>query len=216
MQGGENIEGIPKRILIYGVTGSGKTTFAAQLSQDTGIPWQEVDALMWNPGWEFVPLDEQIRRMREICARDEWILDAAYAKWIDIPLERVQLIIGLDYSRSKTLWQLIKRTIARCIDKKEVCNGNVETWKGVFSKESILVWHFKSFSRKRERMRSWKKGPTDFDVVLLKTPTDLVMWQAEQALTASKQFRESIGLSNEVLATQVTNRKSRNPFRSTD
>lgn len=173
---------LPKRILIYGVTGSGKTTLAAKLSEQTGIPWQEVDSLMWNPGWEMVPLDEQRRRMTEICARDEWILDAAYGKWIDIPLERVQLVIGLDYSRSRTLWQLLKRTISRCVDKKEVCNGNIETLKGMFSKDSILLWHFKSFDRKRKRMWSWKKGPTDFQVILFKNNTDLVIWQAEQVL----------------------------------
>jgi adenylate kinase family enzyme len=216
MDGEEHFEGIPKRILIYGVTGSGKTTFAAQLSQDTGIPWQEVDALMWNPGWEFVPLEQQRERMSEICARDEWILDAGYAKWMDIVLPNVDLILCLDYSRGRTFWQLLKRTIARCMDKKEVCNGNIETFKGMFSKDSILLWHFKSFDRKRERMRSWEKGPTDFQVILFKNSTDLVIWQAEQILADSKLFRESIGLSNEVLPTQVTNRKRRNPFRSSD
>lgn len=180
MDGGEQIAGFPKRILIYGVTGSGKTTFASSLSKTTGIRWQEVDALMWNPGWEFVPLELQRERITEICARDEWILDAAYGKWIDIPLERVQLIIGLDYARSRTLWQLLKRTIARCLDKKEVCNGNVESLKGMFSKDSILIWHFKSFDRKRERMRSWQKGQTAFQVLLFKNDTDLQNWLAEQ------------------------------------
>jgi adenylate kinase family enzyme len=189
MDGKEHFEELPKRILIYGVTGSGKTTLATSLSRSTGIPWQEVDTLMWNPGWEFVALEEQRRRMTEICARDEWILDAAYGKWIDIPLERVQLIIGLDYSRSRTFWQLLMRTVARCLDKKLVCNGNVETLKGMFSKDSILLWHFKSFDRKRERMREWKKGPTTFQVKLFRSDTDLVIWQAEQVLLDARDLK---------------------------
>lgn len=171
-----------RRILIYGVTGSGKTTMAAWLSEKTGIPWTEIDLLMWNPGWELVPVDLQRERVAEICARDEWILDAAYAPWLDIPLERVQLIIGLDYSRSRTFWQLLKRTVTRAIDKKEVCNQNVETFKGMFSRDSILIWHFKSFARKRERMRLWQADQANFDVILLKRPTSPEKWEMERIM----------------------------------
>lgn len=45
--------------MLYGVTGSGKTTLAARLSQATGIPWHSVDELTWEPDWIPVPEDEQ-------------------------------------------------------------------------------------------------------------------------------------------------------------
>ena len=175
-----------KRIIVYGVTGSGKTTAASRLSEITGIPWQEVDALMWDPGWKFVPLEMQRERIAEICQRDEWILDAAYAKWIDIPMERVQLIVCLDYSRFRTLRQLFVRTVSRCIDKKKVCNGNVESWRSMFSRESILVWHFKSYSKKKERMQAWHSGLYDFKTVLFKNPIELDFWMAVETLRRKK------------------------------
>jgi predicted kinase len=56
------------RVLIYGVTGSGKTTMARQVAERTGLRWHSVDDLTWEPGWVSVPTDEQRRRIAEICA----------------------------------------------------------------------------------------------------------------------------------------------------
>ena len=36
------------RILVYGVTGSGKTFLAERISAATGIPWHAVDDLTWD------------------------------------------------------------------------------------------------------------------------------------------------------------------------
>ena len=46
------------RVLIYGVTGSGKTTLAQQVAVRTGLPFHSVDDLTWQPGWVEVPAEE--------------------------------------------------------------------------------------------------------------------------------------------------------------
>lgn len=68
---------MPQRILVYGVTRSGKTTLAARLAAITGVPWDFVDDLTWEPGWVPVPFDEQRQRIEEVCSGDRWILDTA-------------------------------------------------------------------------------------------------------------------------------------------
>jgi adenylate kinase family enzyme len=40
----------PSKILVYGVTGSGKTTLARQIGERLGLPWHSVDDLTWEPG----------------------------------------------------------------------------------------------------------------------------------------------------------------------
>jgi adenylate kinase family enzyme len=132
-QQGASSEPVPptgvQRILIYGVTGSGKTTLARQIGARTGLPWHSVDDLTWQPGWVPVPEEDQRHRIAAICAGERWVLDTAYGKWLDLPLARVQLIIGLDYPRWLSLLRLIRRTVARGIDRRPICNGNVESFR---------------------------------------------------------------------------------------
>lgn len=165
-----------QRVLIYGVTGSGKTTLAARLSAITGLPWHAVDELTWEPGWVGVPDDVQCERIAAICAGDEWILDTAYGKWREIPLARAELIVALDYPRWLSLGRLLRRTVARIVDRRPICNGNRETLRTAFASDSIVLWHFKSFTRKRERMRAWDADLDGPRVRRFGSPRELDAW----------------------------------------
>lgn len=175
---GVPLPGGARRILVYGVTGSGKSTLAARISDATGIAWHSVDDLTWEPGWIEVPVDEQRRRIRQICLGPEWILDTAYGRWREIPLARAQLIVALDYSRWCSLRRLVRRTLARAIDRRPICNGNYESWRGLFARDSIIVWHFRSFSTKRERIRQWGNDPSGPPVLRFTTPAQTDDWLA--------------------------------------
>lgn len=167
-----------KRILIYGVCGSGKTTFARRLSEQVGIPWHSVDDIAWLPGWVMRPDVEQTALFEEICAGDSWILDTAYWKWIDVVLPRTDLIVGLDYPRWFSFFRLLRRTLARVTDKKEICNGNVESLRTMLSRNSILVWHFQSFQRKRQRLRQWEENSQGPRVITFKSAKQAEKWLA--------------------------------------
>jgi adenylate kinase family enzyme len=158
------------RILVDGVTGAGKSTLAARISAATGLDWYSVDDLMWEPGWQEVPLDEQRRRISAICAQEEWILDSAYGKWAELPVTRAQLIVGLDYPRWRSLSRLVWRTVNRVVTRQPVCNGNTETLRNVLARDSLLVWHFRSFGRNRRRLRGWELDPTGPSVRRLSKP----------------------------------------------
>jgi adenylate kinase family enzyme len=172
---------VADRILVYGVTGSGKTALAERISCATGLPWHAVDDLTWEPGWVPVPDDEQRRRIEAICARERWVLDTAYGKWLDIPLARVELIVALDFPRWLSLSRLIGRTVARALDGRLVCNGNSESIRHIFSRDSIILWHFRSFSRKRRRIHRWETDSTVPKVIRLTSPRDVEGWLASHA-----------------------------------
>jgi adenylate kinase family enzyme len=172
---------VADRILIYGVTGTGKSTLAAGLAERTGIAWHSVDDLTWEPGWTGVPEDKQRQRITEICAGERWILDTAYGSWLDVPLARVQLIVALDYPRRVSLRRLIWRTLRRIIERNEVCNGNTESLREAFSRESIVVWHFRSFTGKRAQIRAWAASPPGgAQVITLTSPRATRRWLADQ------------------------------------
>jgi adenylate kinase family enzyme len=171
---------MPDRILVYGVTGTGKTTLAARISELTGLPWHSVDDLTWELDWVQVAPDEQRRRIADVCAGERWILDTAYGQWRDVALARVELIVGLDYARWVSLGRLVRRTLARVIDRRPVCNGNVETLRGTLGPDSIIRWHFRSFTRKRARIREWAADPNR-TVVRLTSPRQTRRWLATLA-----------------------------------
>lgn len=166
-------------MLVYGVTGAGKTTMAEAISRATGLPWHAVDDLTWEPGWVQVPLEEQRRRITDICAGEEWVLDAAYGPWLDIPVTRSELIVALDYPRWVSLQRLLRRTARRLVLRTEVCNGNRESVKVLFSRESIVLWHFQSFAKRRRRMDDWANHPDAPEVLRFTRPRDADQWLAK-------------------------------------
>ncbi|MGH3361966.1 MAG: adenylate kinase [Nocardioides sp.] len=165
-----------RRILVYGVTGSGKSVAAAAIAERTGLPLTLVDELTWLPGW--VPVDEGVQRARfaEIAAGDAWVLDTAYGAWLDVALRRAELVVGLDYPRWLSLQRLVRRTALRMIDRRPICNGNTESLRSTLSRDSIIAWHFRSFTRKRARMRAWAASSPGPDVLLFSRPRDLDAW----------------------------------------
>jgi hypothetical protein len=175
-----------RRILVYGVTGSGKSTLAARIGQRLGLPYHSVDDLTWEPGWVAVPDEVQRERIGAICATDEWVLDSAYGIWLDVPLARAELVVGLDFPRWRSLGRLLRRTARRIVLRTRFCNGNREPiGKLLLSTDNIVVWHFRSFARKRRRMRAWHADPAMPPVVLLRSPAEVERWLAEAGPTSS-------------------------------
>ena len=164
------------RILVYGVTGSGKSTAAQIIAARTLLPLTLADELTWAPDWVPVAEDEQRRLFAAVAAQDRWVLDTAYGAWLDVVLPRVDLVVGLDYPRWFSLQRVFRRSVMRAIDKKPICNGNTESFRGMLGRDSIIRWHFRSFGRKRGRMRAWAaaaEGPT---VLLFTRSRDLEVW----------------------------------------
>lgn len=165
-----------RRLLVYGVTGSGKSVAARRIAERLGLPCHLADELTWEAGWTPVDQDEQRRRFTAIAEQESWVLDTAYGAWLDVILLRADLIVGLDYPRWFSLRRLVRRTAARVIDKGPICNGNVETVRATLGTNSILWWHFRSFARKRSRMQAWHAAQDGPPILLFHRGTALEVW----------------------------------------
>jgi hypothetical protein len=102
-----------------------------------------------------------------------WVFDTAYGSFRDLVEPRADVVIGLDYPRWLSLGRLLRRTVVRAVDRRPICNGNVETARQVFSRDSIIAWHFRSFSRKRATMRAWAERAEGTPVFLVRHPRAL-------------------------------------------
>ncbi len=103
-------------------------------------------------------------------------MDSAYSGWRDIVLARADLVVALDYPRWLSLRRLVQRTIRRCVTREQVCNGNTESFRRVFTRDSIILWHFTAFPRKREALERMKADPDMPPVISFRRPADLDAW----------------------------------------
>lgn len=169
-----------QRVLFHGVTGSGKTTAARAYAQAVGLPLYPADDVVgWLPEWRQRPVEEQRKITAAIAAEDQWVVDSAYSSVRELLLARAELIIALDYPRWQSLGRLLRRTFRRCITGELVCNGNTETWRRALSRDSIIVWHFRSFASKRQSLAAMKADPGMPPVISFRRPRDLAAWITE-------------------------------------
>jgi adenylate kinase family enzyme len=175
------VAGRAGRILVYGVTGSGKSTAAIRIAANLGLPCHLADELTWEPRWTAVDPVEQRRRFAAIAAEPRWVLDTAYSGWSDLVVPRTELIVGLDFPRWFSFQRLVRRTLARIVDRRPICNGNVEIIRTALGADSILRWHFRSFARKPKRMRGGYAAQNGPPVLIFTRGRDLDAWIARLA-----------------------------------
>ena len=176
----------PSRVLFYGVTGSGKSSAAHAFAAASGLPeYSADDDIGWLPGWQQRSEDQQRLIAEDVAGRDRWVLDSAYGLWRDIIVPRAELVVALDYPRWLSFFRLLRRSLQRIITKQPVCNGNVETFGRLLTKDSIFYWHFNSFARKKRLFTEWQSSPDMPPVIVFRRPRDLNDWLAQVTTTAA-------------------------------
>ena len=139
-----------QRVSVIGVTGSGKTTFAASLATRLQVAHVELDALHWEPNWTMAELDVFRRRVAGQVSADRWVIDGNYAKVRDLVWGRADTVVWLDYAFALTFARLLRRTLARIRSGEALWSGNRERFAEQFlSRESLFVWAIKTYPRYR-------------------------------------------------------------------
>lgn len=170
-----------QRVVLLGVTGSGKTTAATRLAAARGLVLLRTDDVRWAPGWEVRPVEEQRQRAAPVVAGERWVLDALPAAYADLVLARADLLVALDLGRLRTFARLLRRTARRVVLREPCCGDNVETLARALSRDSILRWHATSYAAKRRELRARAAAPDGVPVALVRRPRDLEVLLARSA-----------------------------------
>jgi adenylate kinase family enzyme len=147
-----------QRISVVGTSGAGKTTFARDLAARLGVSHVELDAIFHQPDWTPLDDDEFARRVAAATEGDAWVTDGNYRRvTMDGPVwARADTVVWIDPPDRVIMSQVVTRTLARTIGRRELWNGNRESFRNVFRRDphrSIIAWAWSTRNSNRVRYR---------------------------------------------------------------
>lgn len=143
-----------KRVaVVTSASGSGGTTVGRELADRLGVPFHELDALFWKPGWTEPDPDDFRARVAALVATEAWVIDGSYQSWLgQLVLENADVVVWLDPPVQVWLPRLVTRTLRRAITGESLWATNRETIRGaLLSRDSLLLFTAKHFRGRRHR-----------------------------------------------------------------
>ena len=172
------------RVVVIGVTSSGKSTLAAKLAARFGHNFIELDALHWEPGWQEAPLEVFRDRVEKAIQAEKWIIAGNYHVVRDLTWPKAEAVIWLDYPFLTVLWQLTRRTLHRWWTKQLLWGTNVEplvTHFKFWSQKSLYNWLFKTYRRRKREVPRLLSMPEHrhLELIRFNNPKETEYWLAK-------------------------------------
>jgi adenylate kinase family enzyme len=162
-----------KRVaVITTASGCGCTTFGKALAERLGVPYVELDALFWRPGWVESTSEELRAAVEPIVATDAWVIDGGYwGRLGDVVVKRSELVVWLDLRIATWLPRLLRRTMRRIVRREVLWNGNRETFRGAFlGRDALIPYMLRNYRRRR---RVYPDRLSSYDHVRLRSQREV-------------------------------------------
>ncbi len=117
-----------QRIMIFGIPGSGKSTFAMQLGDLLQLPVFHLDRHFYIENWIERNYDEFLQIQKSLVEKEAWIIDGNNSKSFEIRFSRADTILYFRFNRFLCLWRIFKRLFfkdQRISDRAEGCSETV-------------------------------------------------------------------------------------------
>lgn len=137
---------------MVGTSGSGKSTLARAAAAGLGIRHVELDAIRHQPGWQEMPDDQFLAEVGEVVATGDWVIDGNYSIVQDVVGPRVTSIVWLDLPRWLVMAQVIWRSFGRAALRKELWNGNRESFRNWVDPVHPIRWAWSTHARRRQQL----------------------------------------------------------------
>lgn len=130
-----------QKILIVGLPGSGKSTFAVKLGARLGVKVHHLDTAMFTPEGVKRPKSEYLFLQETMLAKEKWIIEGCALSTLPMRYPLADVVIYFKFSRAVCLYRMIKRYLLQ-----EVIPGDTQ--------DKVLYWELIkytwNFSRDKE------------------------------------------------------------------
>lgn len=168
----------PRRVLVAGTSGSGKTTTAGRISALLDLPHTEIDALFHGPGW--TEREAFVADVDAFSAAPTWVTEWQYGSARPLLASRADTLVWLHFPRRTVMPRVIRRTLRRRLRRERLWNGNVEPplWTIFSNREHIIRWAWTSHRRGAGYVREAIEQFPHLVVVELRNQPEVDRWLA--------------------------------------
>ncbi|WP_232520033.1 AAA family ATPase [Actinosynnema pretiosum] len=130
----------PRRVLVAGTSGSGKTTPPGRIGESLGLPHVELDSLFRGPGQQ--PRPEFADDVRALAARPRWVTEWQHHDARPVLAARADLPVRLDHPRAAALRRLVRRTALRRVADTVLWSGKAKPplYTVFTDREHVVRW----------------------------------------------------------------------------
>ena len=97
--------------MIFGRPGSGKSTFALNLSQKLNIPVYHLDKIFYVNNWVERNYQEFLNMQQNLATQNNWIIDGNATKSLELRYAQADIVIYFLMPRLTCLWRILKRKL---------------------------------------------------------------------------------------------------------
>ncbi len=167
---------LPRRIVINGASGAGKSTVARTLAARLDLPYTEIDSLYHGPGW--TARETFLDDVGAVAAGERWVIEWQYDAARPLLLDRCDLMVWLDLPRRVTTWRVTRRTVRRRVRRERLWNGNLEgpLRRVLTDPEQIIRWAWSSHPAAAARIADVQRRRPELAVVRLRSAAEVRRW----------------------------------------
>lgn len=99
-----------KRVMVIGANGTGKTAFAQDLAEKTGLPLVRVDALHGQADGTPRPQADFLADLEAACQKPRWIIDGNDQATVPMRLAYADTVFFFDFSPTSRVWSAFRRS----------------------------------------------------------------------------------------------------------
>jgi len=101
----------PQRIMILGLPGAGKSTFASQLAQQLNLPLYHLDKYFFVRNWVERDREEFLHIQQQWVDQDRWIIDGNALNSLEMRYRQADLVLYFCKPRALCMLRLIHRRL---------------------------------------------------------------------------------------------------------